>query len=331
MTQLLTKRGVYSLLHYESEAEFETDIVKCIPEIFREDRIYLDVKKRIGKGQIKNIPDAFLIDLSRGDKPTLFVVENELASHDPFKHIGVQLLEFAVSYKTSGVQLKKILIDEISKNKKDRVKCQAYAKDNGFRNVDHLIEYLINDTDFQALVIIDEDSDDLREVIKNFSFPVEVVVFTAYKGQKGERIYRFSRFLEDVEESIPPSTSRKYYRRDISGIDTIVVPAREEGFKEVFLGQNCWYKIRIHSSIIPQLKYIASYQVAPESAITHVAKISKIERYKNTGKYIVYFEGKAKKIKPIRMIPKGRVRGPQGSRYTTWQKLKKARTLEEAF
>jgi hypothetical protein len=37
----------------------------------------------------------------------------------------------------------------------------------------------------------------------------------------------------------------------------IVVPANEEGFQEVFLGQDCWYEIRISSSMIEKIKYIA--------------------------------------------------------------------------
>jgi hypothetical protein len=52
------------------------------------------VKKKIGKkGGLRNIPDGYLIDLSDA-KPRLFVVENELAVHDPLRHIAVQILQF---------------------------------------------------------------------------------------------------------------------------------------------------------------------------------------------------------------------------------------------
>jgi hypothetical protein len=50
--------------------------------------------------------------------------------------------------------------------------------------------------------------------------------------------------------------------------DTIIVPAREDGFKEVFIGLNQWYAIRIGAAMKDRIKYIAAYQVAPVSAIT---------------------------------------------------------------
>jgi hypothetical protein len=70
-----------------------------------------------------------------------------------------------------------------------------------------------------------------------------------------------------------------------SEIDAIVVPARGEGFQEVFLGENRWYAIRIHSSMKPKIHYIAVYQVAPVSAITHIAEVADIEPWKDTQKY----------------------------------------------
>ncbi len=60
-------------------------------------------------------------------------------------------------------------------------------------------------------------------------------------------------------------------------IDTVVIPAREEGFQKVFLNEDRWFAIRIHSNMQPKVKYIAVYQVAPQSAITYVAPVSSIE------------------------------------------------------
>jgi hypothetical protein len=115
--------------------------------------------------------------------------------------------------------------------------------------------------------------------------------------------------------------------------DTIVVPAKEDGFKEVFLGKNCWYKIRISESMIKWIKYIAAYQSAPISAITHYAEVLSIEKYKNTGKYILYFKESAKKINPLKLIPKpkGKVKALQSPRYTNIKKLLKAKNLDGVF
>ena len=81
--------------------------------------------------------------------------------------------------------------------------------------------------------------------------------------------------------------------------DMLVVPAQQEGFERVFLGENQWYPIRIKKNRIPQIKWIAAYQVSPVSAITHVAKVKEITPYESTNKYVVTFDGFAKEIKPI--------------------------------
>lgn len=114
-------------------------------------------------------------------------------------------------------------------------------------------------------------------------------------------------------------------------LDTIVVPAREDGFKETFLGEDCWYKIRISSSMLDRINYIAAYQTAPVSAITHYAEVANIEKYKDTNKYILHFKQPAKEIGPIE-LPKGNMSlVPQAPRYTTFRKLMKAETLENVF
>jgi len=56
------------------------------------------------------------------------------------------------------------------------------------------------------------------------------------------------------------------------------------GFKEVFLGENRWYAIRIHSSMIDKIKYIVVYQVAPISDITHYAELKEIKQWQDSNK-----------------------------------------------
>ena len=114
-------------------------------------------------------------------------------------------------------------------------------------------------------------------------------------------------------------------------IDTIVVPVREGGFQKRFTGDNCWYPIRISKKMIPKIKYIAAYQVAPVSAITHIALVKSIEKWQDTHKYIVHFAEPAKEIGPINLIPNGTVKAPQAPRYTSMEKLQNAKTLDEAF
>lgn len=113
-----------------------------------------------------------------------------------------------------------------------------------------------------------------------------------------------------------------------SELDTIVVPAQKEGFQKVFVGENCWYAIRISGGMLQKIKWIAAYQSQPISAVTHVAPVARIEPYGEGGKYRVVFSEPAKEIKPIPYgsAPSGAMQGP---RYTTFQKLMAAKSVTD--
>ena len=337
---LWSPKKKYYLDSFEKEAELEKAVLEVSETLFGQSRVYLDIKAKIGvKNKTVNIPDGYLVDLSSSKNPVLFVVENELAKHDPLKHIAVQILQFSLSFETSPQKIKSLIKSALDKNSKAKQKCTEYAVDNGFENLDYLLETMLYKKDaFGALVIIDELPDELETVlVSKFKFPVEVITLQRYTTAEGEKIYKFDPFLEDIGSSqtnVGKDHLKKYhdYRTvDASEIDTIVVPAREDGFRDVFLGENCWHEIRIHGSMIPRIKYIAAYQVAPESAITHIAPVKSIEQWKETNKYVVIFSEPAQKIGPIKLVPQGKVTALQNIRYTSKEKLMKATTLDEAF
>ncbi len=117
----------------------------------------------------------------------------------------------------------------------------------------------------------------------------------------------------------PPSDQR----------DTVIVPAKPEGFEEVFLGEGCWYAIRISGSMLTKIKHIAAYQIHPISAITHYAPIERIEPYGESGKYKLIFSKPAQKLKekiPLGNAPMGAMQGP---RYTTFDKLTTAKSVND--
>jgi hypothetical protein len=256
--------------------------------------------------------------------PKIFVVENDLASHQHLKHIAVQILEFSLSFETSKVKVKNIIKEMLQKRPEEWKKCEAFAKMNGYENVDYLLESIIHRKDsFNALLIIDELSEELETVlISRFKFPVEVTTLKRYKSESGKLLYEFEPFLNEVTEDTE--------KVDISDIDTIVIPAREDGFKEVFLDQNCWYAIRLNSSMIPKIKYIAAYQVAPISAITHIAEVKSIEQWKDTNKYIIHFTEPAEKIKKV-PLGTGKGKAPQSPRYSSRDKILHAKSLDNVF
>ena len=113
MSILVTPRGVFKLYQFDTEKEFERCVVSQVEMIFGKRCIYLDCKRRIGKqGAKQSIPDAYLIDFNSRREPKLFIVETEIASHDLFQHIGVQILQFSQSFASAPRQIKQLLFEE---------------------------------------------------------------------------------------------------------------------------------------------------------------------------------------------------------------------------
>jgi|SRR5579863_4197095 len=182
MEVIMTDNGLFTRSQFESEAALEKSILEIQTELFGKNRMYLDVKKKIGvKGGLTNIPDGYLLDLS-GQKPHLYVVENELAAHEPLRHIAVQILQFSLSFKAEPRKVRNILFEALQSQVDLKLRCEEYASSHGFRNLDHLLDYIVFETPFAALVIIDEIPDNLEKVLlTSFQFGVEVLELYASK------------------------------------------------------------------------------------------------------------------------------------------------------
>jgi hypothetical protein len=335
MSLIWTRSGPYRRVDYDDEADLEAAIVEVQAELFGPARIYLDAKRKIGaKGGLRNIPDGYLIDLS-GRQPRLYVVENELASHDPLRHIAVQILQFSLSFEEEPRAVKTALFSALQSQPEAKRQCEEYAASHGFRNLDHMLEHMVFEAPFAALVVIDELPEKLESVLaERFQFGVEVLELTRYENGQGERLYHFEPFLADLREDVAAAeqaVKAGVSRVDASEVDTVVVPAREEGFQETFLGENRWYAIRIHGTMRPQIKYIAAYRVAPVSAITHIAPVLSIEPWKDTGKFVVNFTEPAREIGPIELVKGGRIKPLYNLRYTSRSRLEAAKTLDEIW
>lgn len=313
---LWTQRDRYCAERFEKESDPEDAVREVNQDLFGPNRIYLDVKKKIGaKQKTNNIPDGYLIDLTSTKNPVLRVVENELAEHDPLRHVAIQILKFTLSYEATPQKVKSIVKAALQADDSAWQKCEQYAKVNNFENVDYLLEQMIYNGEFSALVLTDELSSVLTS---RFKFGVEIITLARYKNSKGERIYEFDPFLADLTvagaAAAGASSAGAGGQVDLSEVDTVVVPGREEGFNEVFLDEQRWRAIRIHGSMIPKIKYIAAYQVAPTSAITHIAPVRSIEPWADTGKYMISFAEPTREIEPIRLVPHGKVKAPQNLR-----------------
>ncbi|MDX2176230.1 MAG: hypothetical protein SF028_07140 [Candidatus Sumerlaeia bacterium] len=321
---------------FDRETDLEAAIAQVKADLFGEQRIYLDVKKLIGeRGKTRNIPDGYLLDFSSPRRPVLYLVEVELAKHDPLRHIAQQLLEFSLSFKSTPQKMKAILRETIQKSAETFAACEAYAQRNNFNNIDYLLERMIyEDGAFNTLLIIDELDEELESIVRSsLAFPVETLTLVRFRSGAEDVAYHFEPFLYDLsgQFSTTAADGGNEAAVDPAEIDTIVVPARKEGFDEVFLGENMWRAVRLHSSMVPRIRYLAMYQVAPVSAITHTAPVARIDPWKDTGKYALYFSEPATEIKHLGLVRNGRVSPPQSPRYTSMAKLKKANSLDEVF
>lgn len=336
MAHFWSNAGKYVSSPYPSEAELEAAVVRLKIELFGTKRIYLDVKRKIGsKGGLRNIPDGYLVDLT-GSKPRLFVVENELAAHDPLRHIAVQILQFSLSFESEPRTVKKILMEALQAEPDARRQCEEYAVENRYRNLDHMLEWLVFESPFSALVIIDEIPENLESILnRKFQFGVEVLELSRYSNENADFGFRFEPFLADLQPEFSPVLSVDGAHATpatlVSELDTIVVPAREDGFQDCFLGENRWHSVRIHGSMREQIKFIAVYRVAPISAITHLAPVRSIEPWKDSGKYVLNLAEPAHLIGPIPLVKNGKVKNFQNLRYASHERLIESKTMDDIW
>lgn len=306
---------------FSDEDELEKVVVQHADDIFGKKSLYIDVKKKVKhkKSSFVSIPDGYVIDFR--ESPQLWVVENELSSHDSFKHIGIQLLKFASQFSEGSFEVKEILLNAIYKSKALKKKAVQLAKQGGFANISEALDYAIFKNDFGFVIVIDEVTEDLSRVTRELAKQPELIQIQKYVSG-AQAAYVFDELLKELDEA--KSTKVK----EVRDIDTMVAPARAEGHKRAFLKEKAWWAVRISSSVIPRLKYLAMYEVKPVSAIRWVGKIQSIKPYEDTGKYKIYLS-KIFKINPIKM---GDARlTPQSPRYTKFELLEKAKTLADIF
>jgi len=320
--KLVYNGKVFNKVKFVNEDELEKAVVKHSPDIFGQKSVYIDIKKRVKHKQNSfiSIPDGYILDF-RSD-PQLWVVENELETHDSFKHIGIQLLKFASQFSEGSFQVKEILLEAINGEVALKEKASLLASKAKFANISEALDFAIFKNDFSFLIVIDEITDDLSRVTRELAKQPELLQIQKYSDGR-EFVYVFDELLKELDEA--KSTKVK----NIEDIDTMVAPARAEGHKAAFLKEKAWWAVRISASVMPKLKYLAMYEIAPVSAIRWVGKIQAIKPYEDTGKYKIFLSEISKLKEPI---TKGEQRFvPQSPRYTKFDLLEEAKTLADIF
>lgn len=118
--------------------------------------------------------------------------------------------------------------------------------------------------------------------------------------EESEKILEENGITDDTQLYPDPQEEEKDF-------DTVIFPAQMQGFEETFLGEDQWYYVRLKEDKLDKIKYVACYVGKPVSAITHYAKVDKIEpiMLEKGKRYIIKFAGKA--IKLDNPVPLGKI------------------------
>ena len=207
-----------------------------------------------------------------------------------------------------------IIADLLTMVKLDKTQAEMNIQPH---NINELLDKVIFDNKPAAIIVIDEATDELYNVMAQLTMSTEVIEAQTYVcGDK--KLHRFSPFKDEVITDLSSDI-------EADELDTIVVPAREDGFNEEFVKNNRWFAIRISSTMLDKIKYVAAYQVAPVSGITHLAEVDRIEKYKVFFKY-----GTTKKISKI-SLGKKKGMAPQSPRYSSYKTIVTAKTLDDLW
>lgn len=220
-------------------------------------------------------------------------------------------------------------IDSHEKNKEFWDKVFIFVSSNGGLNRAHIT--------WLEWALINRAKNIGRSKLDNNATPNEPVLTESERADTQEFLNEILSILPLVEvkvfekgKKIEVSSQLEPLKKRVGLQNTIIVPAQEDGFKAVFIGENCWYAIRIGGGKIKDIKYIAAYQTAPISAVTHYAEVESIEPYGDGGKYKLNFAAPAKSIEPIK-FGKAKIGTLQSPRYTSYEKLLSAKEVVDLF
>lgn len=237
------------------------------------------------------------------DLPTLYIgqadgVGNRISTHDQRKPFWDHCIVFTSS--NEGLN-------------RAHVTWLEYALIKQAREIDR--SQLENGNTPQEPALSEAEKADMQGFLKEILQILPLVGWRAFEPPQAVEV----KFHIDDSQSQPKASNEP---------DTIVVPAHEDGFQKVFLGEKSWYAIRISGGMLSKIKYVAAYRTAPISAVTHYAPVDRIEPYGDKGKYKLVFASNAVALEPIQFEDAGRG-FMQNSRYTTLEKLKTAKKVSD--
>lgn len=219
---ILLKDGIkYLPYDYKDEDELEGMVIEHYKEIFGENSIFFMKRKIKTLSGMGSIPDGFVFDLEKND---WYILEIELSSHDPYKHITPQITKFNRSYLNPNNV--KTLRESFYKNINDEPEKKIMFELKRIKEIHKFITDLI-DTEPKIVIIIDNITQDLIDVSQSLPFETINREFKTYVRENAD-ISVHIHFFEPITEVKPKSnkgqipdkpTNKTYIRKgeDYSG------------------------------------------------------------------------------------------------------------------
>ncbi len=184
-----------------SEDEFERLVKQHAEDIFGEQSIFLDTKKKLKSvSGIGSIPDGYVVVL--GNPPHWHIVEVELSSHPLHEHIVSQVSKFINGIRNERTQreIASTIFDEITRDDSLKLKVKKAVEQT---EIYKFLSDLISKPPVLT-IIIEKDTRELREAISTLAHPeIKVVEFQTFT-RAGVGLAVHAHLFEPLYAVLPP-------------------------------------------------------------------------------------------------------------------------------
>lgn len=189
-TLILSGDNKFRLYSYKSEKELENIASKHTKEIFGDETIFLDIKKKVTSAEgISGIPDGFLIDFKNNK---FYIIEFELSTHDVVSHISNQVTRFRIAVNNISTR------EDLAKEFHNKIVTDKLKQNVSLMSIQNIIN-----KPFGIVIIIDDISGQLTEVVDDQSRggrEVIAVPFETYIDSKNNHLYKFTTLTREALE-----------------------------------------------------------------------------------------------------------------------------------
>ena len=178
---MFLKDGVrYRLWIPRTEKKFEEMVKEHSKEIFGENAVFFDLKKKIvSKAGIGGIPDGYIIIFS--EPPVWCIVEAELSSHSAWEHIEPQVNKFFRGIKNPASQ-KEIVAALYADIRSDPITESYVKKMIGKGEVHHFLSSLISKPPI-PVIVTDKKTEQLEEIYESLPEGTRTLEFKTYERE----------------------------------------------------------------------------------------------------------------------------------------------------